>query len=69
MAVRKQAQPPDEVLVNLWVREAAYYRWQERGSPQGTALDDWLYAEAGMAHPKAMKKIPAARRKKAPAAA
>lgn len=66
MALRKQAQAPDEVLVNLWVREAAYYRWQDRGRQEGTALDDWLYAEAGMVHAKAMKKTPAARRKKAP---
>ena len=27
------------------ISEAAYYRWLDNGSPENTALDDWLWAE------------------------
>lgn len=32
-------------LLNCLRHEAAYLRWLDRGRPQGTALDDWLWAE------------------------
>ena len=27
------------------IAERAYHRWQQRGSPEGSDLDDWLEAE------------------------
>jgi hypothetical protein len=30
------------------IRLAAYYRWKEKGEPQGSEVEDWLEAEASV---------------------
>lgn len=32
-------------MYRTWVRDAAYYRWLNRGRPFGDAMTDWLAAE------------------------
>jgi hypothetical protein len=32
------------------VREAAYFRWLDAGSPTGTALEDWFAAERSLSN-------------------
>jgi len=60
MAIKKGPKPADiEEGLGAQIREAAYHRWREQGRPEGTALDDWLYAEAGITAAVAMKKAPA----------
>jgi Protein of unknown function (DUF2934) len=71
MAIKKGPKPADEGQgLDARIREAAYHRWQEHGRPQGTALDDWLHAEASIAGAPKMKKIPVKKvaAKKAPPA-
>lgn len=36
----------NEAASTQLIHETAYYRWEGQGRPCGTALDDWLYAEA-----------------------
>jgi hypothetical protein len=65
MATKKGPKPADKTeAISAQIREAAYHHWQEQGRPEGTALDDWLYAEAGFGGAAKKKKAPA---KKAPA--
>jgi DUF2934 family protein len=63
MAIKKGPKPADkaskEEELGAQIREAAYHRWREQGRPEGTALDDWLYAEAGITGGVTMKKAPA----------
>lgn len=49
----------------LLIREIAYYRWEGQGRPCGTALEDWLFAEATLKGEK-HKETPLARPKKSP---
>jgi len=42
----KNAHGVNEEASLLLIRETAYYHWEGKGRPCGTALDDWLYAEA-----------------------
>jgi Protein of unknown function (DUF2934) len=64
MVVKKGPKPADKSGdISARIREAAYHHWQERGRPEGTALDDWLYAEAGFSGVAKKKRAPA---KKAP---
>lgn len=50
--------------LRLELHVAAYERWQSRGMPPGTALEDWLAVEAEILAAKAPKrKAPAAKKK------
>jgi hypothetical protein len=66
MVVKREAKPADQAEdVSGRIHTAAYHLWEERGRPEGTALDDWLHAEAHVigAHPKMKKSTPVPRKR------
>ena len=46
-----QARTADPARRHAMIAEAAYYHAQRRGFAPGHELDDWLQAEADLAHP------------------
>lgn len=45
-----QADPPPDLAREAVIRLHAYALWERRGCSDGHAMDDWLQAEAELAH-------------------
>ncbi|MGH7441888.1 MAG: DUF2934 domain-containing protein [bacterium] len=60
----KRGSPLNAVELESKIRVRAYERWRGLGMPSGTALDDWLVAEAELlATPVARKRVGTTRKK------